>query len=117
MSETVLWTNSSPTSGFNAQTVTLNQSINNFKYIKLTYCAGYQNSNKLEVIWPVSSVKKMKDAELLWGAIAGVNSTGKYGRYITYVSDTKLSFSNGLNYGGAGNSNAPCIPLSIKGLK
>lgn len=116
-SETVLWENSLPASTFSAQTATLNESMDNYDYLKLEYKAGNSNENSLEVVWPVSSVKKMTNANLLWGAFAGVNSSGKYGRYITYVDDTQLSISTSYAFGGSGSSSGPCIPLRIIGIK
>ena len=114
--ETVLWTNNSPTSAFSAQTVTLSQSIDNFDYIKITYRGGTSNANEVHAIYPVSDIRKMSTSNLIWGAMAGVNSSDKYGRYISYVSDTQISFSTSGNMAGSGTTNVATIPTQISGI-
>lgn len=114
--ETVLWTNNSPSSNFAAQTVTLSQSIDNFDYIKITYRGGTSNANEVHAIYPVSDIRKMSNSNLIWGAMAGVNSSDKYGRYISYVSDTQISFSTSGNMAGSGTTNVATIPTQISGI-
>ena len=116
--ETVLWTNSSPTSNFADQNVTLSDSMSNYDYLKFTYKKATNNAASTSAVFSVSDVKNFAD-ESLYGQIGGESATDWYmSRMIWYVSDTsvKISTAWGLNRANSAN-NAYIIPLSIIGIK
>ena len=47
--ETVLWTNSSPTSNFADQNVTLSDSMSNYDYLKFTYKKATNKPIKVDI--------------------------------------------------------------------
>lgn len=115
--ETSLWTNSAPTSNFAAQTVTLSDSIDNYKYIKIKYCfsASYNTGNYLsDYIISVDELKKAPYPEASGTArlnfsFARMNTSNvaSYRRFY-YASSTTVRF-------GSTDTNA-LIPLEILGL-
>lgn len=115
--ETSLWTNSSPSSDFAAQTVTLSDSIDNYKYIKIKYVfsSSYNTGNYLsDYIISVDDLKKVVYPETSGTArlnytIARVNTsnTASY-RTFYYVSNDSIRF------GSAPTSSL--TPLEILGL-
>lgn len=119
LSETVLWTNPSPTSNFATQTVTLSQSIENFDYIKFVHRISTSASNSGETIYSVSTFKTSSNSVAIQPVIAARTGGNGYPvRRIRYVSDTTVSFLSTNNAGsGASYNDAYCIPLSIIGIK
>ena len=116
--ETVLWTNSSPTSNFADQNVTLSDSMSNYDYLKFTYKKATNNATSTSAIFSVSDVKNFAD-ESVYGQIGGESATDWYmSRMLWYVSDTsvKISTAWGLNRANSAN-NSYIIPLSIIGIK
>lgn len=116
--ETVLWTNSSPTSNFADQNVTLSDSMSNYDYLKFTYKKATNNATSTSAVFSVSDVKNFAD-ESVYGQIGGESATDWYmSRMLWYVSDTsvKISTAWGLNRANSAN-NSYIIPLSIIGIK
>lgn len=109
----LLWTNSSPTSNFNAQT--LNIDFSNYAEILIIYRSFTSVANFFEITIPISDVGQAK--EMFY------NVYGKFGyRNATLASTLKsLSFGNGLfyeNYGGSDSTrNDMGIPYKIYGIK
>ena len=116
MTETTLWTNSSPTSSFASQTVTLSQDMDNFSYLKITVRASTTSDKRIGVIISVSDFKNTvtsgQGASL---GICGGNSGTHARRAVAYTSDTQVWFSNAASSGTSYNNTA--IPVSISGLK
>ena len=114
--ETTLWTNSSPTSSFASQTVTLSQDIDNFDFLKITARASTTSDKRIGVIISVSDFKNTvttgQGASL---GICGGNSGAHARRAVAYTSDTQVWFSGAASGGTAYNNTA--IPVSISGLK
>lgn len=115
--ETVLWTNPSPTADFAAQTVTLSNSIDNYKYIKIKYCfsKSYNTGNYLsDYIISVDEFKKAPYPEASGTArlnfsFARMNTSNVAGyRRFYYASSTTIRF-------GSTDTNA-LIPLEILGI-
>lgn len=115
--ETSLWTNSAPTSDFGAQTVTLSDSIDNYKYIKIKYSfsTSYNTGNYLSnYIISVDEFKKSPYPEASGTArlnysFARMNTSNVAGyRRFYYASSTTVRF-------GSTDTNA-LIPLEILGL-
>ena len=111
---TILWTNPNPTSSFSAQTITLNSS--DYDMYEIVYTS--ENSGGF------SSIYNMTKSIKGYGTVLqAVNATGSATpirvRTVTYVSDTKLSFSVGYTGAGypLGTDNSKCIPLYVIGYK
>lgn len=116
--ETTLWTNSSPTSNFAAQTITLLQDIDNFDYLKITYRLSTSASTELSLIISVQDFKNTADAN--GKGVITLNSKSSnviYARLIYYASDTSVSVTVAYKIGSSGNSQAYSIPTKISGLK
>ena len=118
--ETSLWTNPSPTSssGFPAQTVTLSESMDNFKYLAFKYRASTGNDFVDCAIYSVEDVKNSSTTEI--GNVIGLGSVASgariYSRYIDYVSSTSLSFTTAYRANASATGDGSAIPLEILGL-
>ena len=120
-SETTLWTNSSPSSSFADQTVTLSDNINNYTHLKIKFNRSTTDTTtKTEVIYTVKEFKKyVVGANSFNGAVAfyASTSTGSaYARRILYMSDTSIRFSTMYQVGGSYSDNGACIPTEIVGI-
>ncbi len=121
--ETTLWTNSSPTSSFDAQTVTLSQSMANFTYLKIKFASStsyYSDSYCSSIIVSVTDFKKSTEAQ--WKPIVGLvtkiqSSGGNRCRRAFYSSNTQVEFSAANQISGTTTTNTSCIPISIVGMK
>jgi len=123
LSETTLWTNPNPSASFSAQTVTLSQSITNFKYIAFTYARNIDSlSDVHRVIYPVSDVQKWatssSEVNKTYGMIIARGSSGNsYNRPIFYASDTTINFRNSTLFSNSTIFNGSNVPLAIIGMK
>lgn len=124
----MLWTNPSPSSSFASQTITLNQSIRNFKYLRFEWTSSptetgsqYKGSNVCPVSFFVttesgtgtSTIPKMKF--ILGGARW---TTATYCRTVWHTSDTSIFLENAWGVGRASSeSTSYIIPTTIYGLK
>lgn len=120
--ETTLWTNSSPTSTFDTQDVTLSQSIDNFDYIKIKFAMSTTYKTDAycaECIYSKEDIRKTSTNTngIQMGMCAKTSSSRYNARRISYVSDTKLNFSSALQMSGSTAVNTAVIPLSIVGIK
>ena len=115
--ETVLWTNPSPTSDFGQTTVTLSDSISNYNYIAVKWKVSTSLSTTSTTIVLVDDFKSMLnqngDNALF---IASVNQNG-WARTVFYVSDTSITISTSYRLNAQGNSGSNAIPLAIIGIK
>lgn len=103
-----LWTNASPTSNFNAQTISVNLSA--YKYVAIqSRPTGGDEGDGFDFI-PVGKGGALSSMRKSVGAI--------YNRYAK-VTTTSVEFGNGTFIGGnTGSDNAGwCIPLYIYGIK
>lgn len=123
MSETVLWTNSSPTSNFATQNVTLSESIDNYKYIKFQIRPSRTNGqgNEIGCIISVEDFKKTPyppttqyNTHLAFGAR---NTNVEYTRAVWYVSDTQVHIEAAWQTGTTTSSPQVLIPLEIIGMR
>ena len=119
--ETSLWTNPSPTSGFTSQTVTLSESMDNYKYLKIKYAFStslYADANCNEIVIPVADFKKSLSAAngnaLI--VVGGSSTTTLYTRFVFYPSDTGVQFGHSVQFQTSTTNNNTCIPLEILGL-
>lgn len=116
--ETSLWTNSSPSSNFAAQTITLSDNMTNYKYLKVTYINATGSSVSNVDIVPVSAF--ITTGPQTRSALGSVGTTGgsarDFARNYKYVADNQINFGTAcaLNYAAAENNRI--IPLEILGL-
>lgn len=123
-SETTLWTNSSPTSSFSNQDISLNQSIDNFKYIAIYTRASTSYSTETVSIFSVSFVKTT-DTTRGWEhpkmTVGCTPSTYGYcARYFGYVSNTSIRAYSIIRVVDDGSVSQPTtihIPTKITGIK
>lgn len=121
--ETVLWTNSASSSTFAAQEITLSDDIDNYDYIAIDYKYANNTSDGdySTVMQTPANIKKggyntsVTRCGLALDYISGGNAN--YARQVFYVSDTKLRFDIGRQFGGTNSSNANAIPLKVVGCK
>lgn len=57
LSETTLWTNPSPSSSFDTQTITLSQSVDNFKYLKIKAKPINSSSTESDFLFDITTYK------------------------------------------------------------
>ena len=120
LQETVLWTNSSPTSSFSQQTITLSDNLSNYDYISLTWCSSTSNTSKtLTAMLRISDFmnsKNVLNGISIQAGGYGSTSSAAYSRVIGYDTDSTVYFGSALGL-GTSNNNAYSIPLSVRGLK
>lgn len=113
----ILWTNSSPTSAFSAQTVTLSSS--DYDMYEIIFRTNLDDAEP-----KINSTGRLLKGygTRLFMAFAGSSAPGAnvYSRWVTYVSDTQLDIATG--YWAYGSTNRTentrlIIPLYIIGYK
>lgn len=117
--ETVLWTNSAPTSSFAKQDVTLSDDINSYDYLKFTYRVTTSVSDSLNYIISVSDFKKSVESTSSHHCVLGLSTDDSvaHTRRVYYKTDTTVNFNNAYQLNAAASNNATVIPLSIVGIK
>lgn len=115
--ETVLWTNPSPTADFANQTVTLSENINNYDYIKFTWKRAKADSLEGNLLVPSDVLNRCRDGQNdLAFHIGASNTTPQtFGRIIQKVSDTSVVFGSCFRTTTNTRANDMCIPLGIIG--
>lgn len=115
--ETTLWTNSSPTSSFNAHTITFTNPIpiSNFDYIKITFRNGKSNATSKSAIFLSDDIPDSSDRIM----IGMSTSAGNRARGLYAASTTSIYFSESykLQTGSQTASSDYIIPISITGVK
>lgn len=118
MSETVLWTNASPTSTFNSQTVTLSDDINNYDYIKITYRASTTLTSTLSIMLSLEEWLKTTNATgVCYPAIAVRINSVVYARRVSHNTDTDVIFASAIRMNASGANQDYIIPTEVIGLK
>lgn len=122
LTETTLWTNSAPTSSFVEQTVTLSDSIENYKYIKFRYYLSTTLHSSREIIVPIDTLKL--SASPAYGtstpniaASLTSESSVMYARRIYFVSNTSLQLATPVGINSTSTANNAAIPIEIIGMK
>lgn len=111
----LLWTNSSPTSDFAGQEITLSSS--DYDLLEIFFKFSTSASE------PVMSVRfpKGSPTRLVYSSTYGGQGGGEMARRnVTYTSATKLTFANGIYQRGTtetSNSNNYAIPIYVVGYK
>lgn len=116
---TYLWENASPSSSFAEQTITLSQSITDFKYIGISWKLSLNSSTSFEVL---INVNKFDESLYLKGhdfvGLCGYHSTSSkaFCRPAQYISATQIKFYTArvLAYNETNTSNW-CIPTYVVG--
>lgn len=122
MSETTLWTNPAPasTSGFVSQTVTLSDSVQNYKFIKFEFCYNFNSTNRIgETITSIDNLIQTGTINDFKIAMSLVGGTSIYTRIGRYMSDTTFFFNSTSVYTStaASTNDGAVIPTQIIGLK
>lgn len=121
LKETVLWTNSNPSSDFSYSDVNVSD-ISNYDYIKITYYASKVSSIEASVIMSLDEFLECKESSTNSSnpilAISTRNNTINYMRAVYYKTNTKITFGASHEQTATyGTYNNYCIPVTIKGLK
>ena len=112
--ETVLWTNSSPSSSFSGKTVSLDQSYTEFDYIRFYYRGSTSNS---EVRSSMVAVSDFTGKTFVIGGNFGFDNSKCRGTY--NKGDSQIFFSNSyeLRTAAQTSSGSYIIPTKITGVK
>lgn len=114
--ETSLWTNSAPTSSFAGQDVTLSESFDNYKYVKVRYKLSTTNNTEAALIVTSDDLKKSLGGDNQININFGGRTTTTRDRIIRYVNTTTLTFTVAYHLNGTTTSTSDLIPLEILGL-
>ena len=122
ITETTLWENSTPTSSFAGQTVTLSDNMDNYDFLKFCFNRSTTNTtDKCEIIYSVDEFKKFTAAANHFnGATAFYPTDGTarlYARAYKYISNTQVAFENMYQMSGTVSDNGAGIPTKIIGMK
>ena len=121
--ETVLWTNSAPTSNFAGQEINLSNDIDNYDYIGIkyyyntTYQTGHADSMNLVSVNDLKKWLYQDSVRHNIGSLSMEFGGTAYSRTVYYVSNTKLRFGSSYQVGSSATSNGTCIPYSVVGCK
>lgn len=110
--ETSLWTNPSPTSTFANQSVSLSQSMQNFKYLMVKYRLSTSDATEKNDIFETTKFTADNAGRFAYGGTVSSN----YGRLFIKASDTQVTISDCKQFGGTGTTNTNFIPLEILGI-
>ena len=118
LSETVLWTNSSPTTSFAAKTVTLSQSIANFERVRIYWRGSTSLATEASIDVSISDLQSFTGNSALRGSLGIINTNGSnYTRSFAYVNNTSIAFTNAYPFDNTSAVNIVAIPTKICGLK
>lgn len=118
--ETVLWTNPSPNATFPATTVTLSDSLSNYKYIGVKFKNATNNSTECTAL--ISTSDLIKSSSDIYGtsrvgiALQSIYSNSAYVRRVAYISDTSINITLAYQINGTGSQAGVMIPLEILGV-
>lgn len=116
MSETVLWTNPSPANAMGTTTVTLSQSMADFKYIKFVYRISTSDSSTASLIMSVEDYQNSSTTTYRLTMLS-YYSAKQWVRTANRVSDTSIQFEIAYRINGQENTNVVSIPQQVIGLK
>ena len=114
--ETSLWTNSAPTSNFAAQAVSLSDSIDNYKYLRVRYRMSTTDASEYSCIFLVDDIKHSSASTNVPQFSVVARTTTTYVRTFYYVSGTSLQMNAAYVMNNTGNVTNVAIPLEILGL-
>jgi len=120
MTRTQLWVNSATSASFGAQTITLNQSMINFKYLEVTFYAhattsGLQVAKNLLI--PVDEFVLTKSTSNSYKANLGIYQWSRYfARGMYFVSNTQFYIGGAYRLDDSGADNKCLIPVKVNGI-
>lgn len=120
MTETTLWTNPNPTSGFASQNITLSDNISNYDYIAINIRIGNAAEYWTD-IFPASEMTGYTSGSNTRPLLGARHSNNYYYyRMLQYNSDTSLTIGDCVRNTANGTAavlNSGVLPQTIKGLK
>lgn len=117
LSETTLWTNSTPTSSFPNSDITLNNNLSEYDSIRIYYRVSTSNNKTTFVDVSESDFIEMVgiDGTLKVG-ISCFDGGTTYLRALNYIDNYTVHFNSAGQLGVTTLSNTKCIPVKICGL-
>lgn len=117
MKETLLWTNSNPTSNFEESTIALNEPYTNFKFIKIEYRVSTSDGTSISAIFSKEDVAKSTTANNT--PVIGLCSrtSAPFARMVYQISTNQIKFSRCKNLDNASADASKVIPTNIYGIK
>lgn len=114
--ETVLWTNPSPTSTYSGDAVTLSDNMTNYTYIKIVTRKSTNDSTEHSMLIPIEDLQTMGVSFRyeLPGLI--VNGFG-YTRGVMYLNQTTIQFGGCYSVGSTVTNHSYVIPYKVIGIK
>lgn len=118
LTPTTLWTNPSPGASVGQMTVTLSDSVSNYKYIKFNFLGWTGTSVYFDILIPADQISTYTDAANTRSAgVFWHGSSYIYYRRIVYVATNQIKITLAGRVGQTGSSDNALIPQSIVGLK
>ena len=118
MKETVLWTNPSPTSIFNAQTVSLSDSKMNYDFIKIYWRLSTTNASESFIMVDPTTIPLDLTVGLPMAISARLTNNGSVsGRIIVSNTDTSMLIAASILRNSTQGDNTTAIPTKITGCK
>lgn len=117
--ETVLWTNNSPTSSQSNGQITLSDNISNYEYLALKWRLGTSDdtTNTIFIKTTDLSTKGVSGSKNVAPSLYAYTGSGNAkARPIAYVDDTTLYIGGSQNVGATGATNGYAILLEVKGI-
>lgn len=118
---TTLWTNSSPTSSFATQTITLSDEISDYDFIKIVWAISTSETSQYQGVYfiPADTFANYLQAKNRSVGNLGMSNTSDYAytRNVFYASDTSIKFGNCYRVGTTTQANTICIPISVIGCR
>lgn len=111
---TPLWTNSSPTSNFAGQTLTI-PTVNSYTYLKIEWKRGKSLNTIYSVIVPKADLQQYESESTSANAPYAINGTGGVSRSYRLISLTQFSFGSAYKLNQSGSDNSVAIPTAIYG--
>ena len=115
---TVLWENSSPTSAFANQTLTLLDDITNYDFLRVSW--RYQQADAMECYEDIPVADFIANgADLTYGTkyVLGIYGGVYAVRTVTYATNTTIVIGTATRVGGTNTYTNCVIPLKIVGIK
>lgn len=117
--ETLLWENSSPTSEYAGQNITLSQNINNFKKLKFVFYVDTTNENAM--VYEIDVNNLLYKSGLYNYIGLGVLQNDYYCRFVGLannltINGNQLSFTGGIRCRNFNTINSVLVPYRVYGV-
>ena len=115
--ETSLWTNPSPNSNFAQTTLTLSDSMSNYKYLAFAFKGVTSSTTVVRAVVSVEDLGKMNITSNTPDIrLGGGDGNYIYSRYVIKASDTTITFGGAYGTRTQTLDNSKAIPVEILGL-